>query len=267
MRRPWVICSSPSSGFSRPARIFSSDDLPAPLRPIRPSRSPDSSENAALSSRATWPKARWALERERTAMGIERRRCADRGDARSGERALERFDEHRGDVEPALLRDLLEAGRARHVDLGEAVADDVEADEQQSALGELRPDRFGDLAVARRQRLGDALAADGEVAADLAALRDARQRMRHRHAVDDEDALVAGGDLGEIALRHHGRRTVAIERLGDAAEVEAVGADAKDAHAAHAVERLEDDVAMLAVEALDRRLVARHDRRRDVLRE
>ena len=168
---------------------------------------------------------------------------------------------------PDCCGDLLKAGRARDVDLGEAVADDVEADQQQAARRQRRPDRFGDLAVARRQRLRDALAADGEVAADLAALRDARQRMRHRHAVDDEDPLVAGGDLGEVALRHHRRRAVAVERLGDAAEVEAVGADAKDAHASHAVERLEDDVAVLGMEALDRRLVARHDRRRDVLRE
>ena len=95
---------------------------------------------------------------------------------RSGERALERVDERRGDVEAGLLGDLLEAGRARHVDLGEAVADHVEADEQQAARRQRRPDRLGDLAVARRQRLRDALAADGEVAADLAALRDARQR-------------------------------------------------------------------------------------------
>ena len=55
---------------------------------------------------------------------------------------------------------------------------------------------FGDLAVARRERLGHALAADGEVAADLAALRNARQRMRHRHAADHEHALVALDDLG-----------------------------------------------------------------------
>ena len=45
------------------------------------------------------------------------------------------------------------------------------------------------------------------------------------------------------------------------------GADAEDAHAAHAVEGLEDDVAVLGVEALDLGLAARHERRRDELRE
>src|SRR5436189_3893795 len=128
MRSPWVCCSRPSSSFSSPAMTLSSDDLPVPLRPIRPTRSPTSSDSDAPSSRATWPKARWALERERTAMGRRRRAGAGRGDARSGDRALERVDEHRGDVEAGLLGDLLEAGRAGHVDLGEAVADDVEAD-------------------------------------------------------------------------------------------------------------------------------------------
>ena len=33
-RSPCCVCSRPSSGFSSPARIFSSDDLPVPLRPI-----------------------------------------------------------------------------------------------------------------------------------------------------------------------------------------------------------------------------------------
>ena len=48
----------------------------------------------------------------------------------SRERGLQRVDEHRRDVEAGLLRDLLEAGRAGHVDLGHAVADDVQAHQQ-----------------------------------------------------------------------------------------------------------------------------------------
>ena len=61
--------ASPSSGRSKPARIFSSEDLPAPLRPIRPTRSPASSEKSAWSSRATWPKASWASASVIRAMG------------------------------------------------------------------------------------------------------------------------------------------------------------------------------------------------------
>ncbi len=45
----------PSSGFSRPARIFSSEDLPAPLRPMSAMRSPGSTDSAAPSSSGTWP--------------------------------------------------------------------------------------------------------------------------------------------------------------------------------------------------------------------
>ena len=41
--------------FSRPARIFSSDDLPVPLRPISATRSPASSAKPAPSSSGTWP--------------------------------------------------------------------------------------------------------------------------------------------------------------------------------------------------------------------
>src|SRR5436190_18031144 len=115
MRKPCVSWSRPSSRFSRPAITRSSDDLPAPLRPIRPSRSPASSESAAPSSRATWPKARCAPESERTAMRDEGKTAG------SGERGLEGVDEGPGHIEAGLLGDLLEAGRARHVDLGEAV--------------------------------------------------------------------------------------------------------------------------------------------------
>ena len=81
---------------------------------------------------------------------------------------------------PGLLRDLDEAGRARHVDFGEAVADDVEADDQQALGPEPRPQRGRDLAVARGERPRDAAAAGREVAARLARLRDARQRVRAR---------------------------------------------------------------------------------------
>src|SRR4051812_40941671 len=133
MRRPWVSCSRPSSSFSSPAMTRSSDDLPAPLRPMRPSRSPASSESAAWSSSATWPKARCAPESERTAMRNENR-------AGSGERGFEGVDEGPRHVEAGLLADLLEAGRAGDVDFGEAVADDVDADEQQAALRQDRAD-------------------------------------------------------------------------------------------------------------------------------
>src|SRR5688572_23322881 len=111
---------------------------------------------------------------------VTARREGDSGAAAaSAQRGLERVEEPRGDVEAALRGDLLKAGRAGDVDLGQGVADHVEADQQQAARREDRPDVLRDLAVARGERLGDALAADREVAADLAALRNARERMRH----------------------------------------------------------------------------------------
>ena len=58
-------------------------------------------------------------------------------------------------------------------------------------------------------------------------------------------------DLGQVLLHHHRLRAVAVQRLDDAAEVQPVFADAKDALAAHAVERLQDDVAVLGVKAPD----------------
>ena len=43
-----------------PAKIFNKEDLPVPLRPIKPTRSPDSSEKAVFARRSTWPKASFA---------------------------------------------------------------------------------------------------------------------------------------------------------------------------------------------------------------
>src|SRR5215471_11986890 len=67
-----------------------------------------------------------------------RKRC--RSGSRTG--AFERLDKAAADVEPRLLRDLHEAGWARHVDFGQVVADDIETDDQQPFRPELRAQRL-----------------------------------------------------------------------------------------------------------------------------
>src|SRR2546430_1682478 len=111
------------------------------------------------------------------------------------DRRFDRVHEHPGDVEAALLSDLLEARGAGDVDLGDVVADDVQPHEQQPAPRELRPEALGDLAVARGQRPGDAGAAGGEIGARLARTREPREAVRHGLAGDHQDALVAVADL------------------------------------------------------------------------
>ena len=50
---------SPRSGSIRPAAIFSSVDLPEPLRPTRHTRSPGATASSAPSSSGVPPKVRW----------------------------------------------------------------------------------------------------------------------------------------------------------------------------------------------------------------
>src|SRR3982750_4734532 len=138
-------------------------------------------QSVGVSSSVTWVDLRGGAAAVPPADGRRRSEEFARASAQS---RLERVEEHRRDVETALLRDLLKAGRAGHVDLGQAVADHVEADQQQAARNKDRAQVLGDLAVAGTGRLGHALAADREVAADLAALRNARKRMRHGLAAD-----------------------------------------------------------------------------------
>jgi len=57
-----------------------------------------------------------------------------------------------------------------------------------------------------------------------------------------------------------------VQRLDDAAQVQAVVLDAEDARAAHAVQRLEDDVAVLGMKAPHVVRIARHQGGADELR-
>ena len=70
MRRFCCMTSKPSSNLDVPAITFNSDDLPVPLRPINPTRSPISIENSVLSSKATCPKANCAFDSEITAINF-----------------------------------------------------------------------------------------------------------------------------------------------------------------------------------------------------
>ena len=86
----------------------------------------------------------------------------------------------RGDVEAELRIQFADAGRAGDVDLGQVVADHVQADEQHAAPLHFRADLGRDPAVALAQRAAFAAAAGGEVAAEFVALRNARQAVVHR---------------------------------------------------------------------------------------
>ena len=61
MRKSVCSCNCPSSAWAKPPRIFSKEDLPAPLRPIRPTRSAPSREKSVWSNKATWPNASCAF--------------------------------------------------------------------------------------------------------------------------------------------------------------------------------------------------------------
>jgi hypothetical protein len=92
------------------------------------------------------------------------------------------------------------------------------------------------------KRLGHTLAAHGQVAPHLAALWNTRQAKRHGLATDHQHAFVAFADGGQKLLHHHGLGAILVQRFDDAAQVQPVFLDAEDAHATHAVQRLEDDV-------------------------
>src|SRR6202158_5796677 len=149
------------------------------------------------------------------------------------------------DVEPGLLSDFDEPGRAGHVYFGQEVAYDIKPDHEQSFGRKLGADALGDLAITRGEGPRDAQAAGCEIATRLARLGNAGQNMRNRLAVDQDDALVAVDDLGDEALRHDRSRAVMGQRLDDHVAVGIVDAHPKNRRASHAVERLQDHILVL----------------------
>src|SRR6516162_4491731 len=106
------------------------------------------------------------------------------------------------DLHPVEPRDLLDAGRRGDVDLGQPVADHIDADKDQPLGTQGRPDRRADLAVAGAQRGSLGAGSDMEVGARLT-LRGHPHDGTHGFAFDEDDALVTLPDLGDVALYHH----------------------------------------------------------------
>src|SRR5262249_9734890 len=145
---------------------------------------------------------------------------------------------------------------------GEVVADHVEADQEQAFLRERGRQRFRDLAVAPGELAGYAGPTRCKIAARLSRLGYARKRVRHGLAGNQEYALVAVPNLRYVALRHD--RAAAVMRDGLDTDVEVLILFVHPDHrsSAHAVQRLQNDVAVLGKEFADRPLAPRDDRRR-----
>ena len=128
-----------------------------------------------------------------------------------------------------------------------------------------RAQRLGNGAVPCAQRLRHAFSAHCQVAAHLAALGNTGQAKRHGLPANHQHPFVAQDDLGQELLHHHGLLALAVQGFGDAAQVQTVVLDPKDASTAHAVERLEDDVAVLGMKAPNVGRITRHQRGADEL--
>ena len=88
----------------------------------------------------------------------------------------------------------------------------------------------------------------------------ARQAKRHRLATDQQHPLVALGNAGQKLLHHHGLLTVAVQGFDDGAQVQTISANLENAHAAHAIERLQNDGAVCCMKGANIGLIARDQR-------
>src|SRR6185436_8063667 len=136
--------------------------------------------------------------------------------------------------------DLLNARGRGDVDLGQVIANDVDADEDQPLFLQGRTDRIANFAIPGAEAAGHGLAADMQVRARLPFRRDAVDRAG-RLAVDQNDALVAIADLRQVALRNHRLSIELGKHFLERVQILILSRDMKDAGAAVTEQRLDDD--------------------------
>ncbi len=144
------------------------------------------------------------------------------------------------EAEPGIQ--LPNTGRAGDIDLGEIVADHVEAGKQDAPPAQFGPDLRGDPAVALAQGLPDAGPAGGEVAPGLAGPGYAGEGIGHWIAVEQQDSLIAVRDFRDELLGHTEPISVIGQGLDDDVEIGIPGLYPKDGETPHAAEGLEDDL-------------------------
>src|SRR5688500_11276258 len=174
---------------------------------------------------------------------------------------------HGSNIEPELLVEFTDSCRTRDVDLGHEAADDVDADEYHAAFGENRPDLRDQPAITVGQFPSYTLRARREIAAVVVGGGNAGERVGDWLAVDDQDPGIAGlDDVRHVTLRDGEALPVVGQRLDDDVEVLVALLGHEDGLAAHAVERLHDDLSVFFGERRHLAGIARDERGRAALR-
>src|SRR6185312_825792 len=156
---------------------------------------------------------RCAGDRERPAMTMQSRRRPIGGDPINRDAAavprgpvakscsdlrLDAVPDRLLDLHPVESRDLLQTRGRGDVDLGEVIANHVDPNKNHPLVPQGRPDRLADFPVPRGQRRCLRPSADMHVRPCLALGRNTVHGT-HRHAVDQDDPLVAAPDGWFIA--------------------------------------------------------------------
>src|SRR6266849_1352106 len=170
--------------------------------------------------------------------------------------------QHAADVDAMLLVKFTDARGAGHVDLGDEVADHIQADENHSGGLEFRPDDGTQPPVAVVEGTALGPGPGREISAVVVGIGHSLQGEGHGLAVDKYHAAVAGRyDFGKVSLYDGIARAVVRQCLEHHVAVLVALFEHEDRAAPHAVQRLADGLAVLAQELAHVAHVARYQGR------
>src|SRR5690606_9471802 len=160
--------------------------------------------------------------------------------------------EQRGNIRSTEALYLATAGWGGHVDLRHPVADHLDADGDEAALPQGRADSGADFPLALRQFRFFRATSDMHIGARFRLGRYAVDGA-NRLSVDQYDALVALAHVLQVALHDERLAKELREHFKQRTEIAIRFGEMEDTGAAIAVERLHDDVAVLAAKGHDLR--------------
>ena len=138
-------------------------------------------------------------------------------------------------VEVELRIELAHASWAGHINFSQIVTNDIKADEIEALFNERGPNLIANPTITIGECSPYAGATRGEIAPCFTGGGNSSQAIRHRLAIDHQNARVALSDLWDISLGHDELMTVLRQGFNDDIAIRVVGFQSKYRLSTHSI--------------------------------